>query len=61
MLNNKDVVISLIDKGEISQRLHLYEVGIHNRIDKNSFTDDEIENISQKIKEEFIKILKNAE
>lgn len=51
--------ISIIDQGYISSRYHLYHIGIHNMIDKISYTDDEIEQICQCIKEKLIEELKN--
>lgn len=51
-----DEKISLIDKGHYA-RLHVYEIGIHNMKDKEIFSDDDIEQISQKIKEQFIETL----
>lgn len=53
-----DEKISLIDKGKCSDRLHLYEIGIHNMKDKKDFSEDEIELITQTIKEKFIDELK---
>ena len=52
-----DEQISIINNGKLSQRLSSYTVGIHNMLDKTTYTSDEIENISQKIKEEFIILL----
>lgn len=52
-----DELISLIDKGKHGGRLHLYEIGIHNMKDKEFFSQDDIEKISQQIKEMFIKKL----
>ena len=49
-----DEKISLIDKGTHGGRLHVYEVGIHNMKDKKIFSEDDIEQISQTIKEMFI-------
>lgn len=49
--------ISLIDKGKVSSRIHLYEIGLHNIMDKEIFTEDEIEHIAQTIKQKFIEEL----
>jgi len=55
-----DELISIIDKGQLSQKIHLYHVGIHNMLLKEKFSDEDIENIAQKIKELFIKELKDG-
>lgn len=49
-----DELISLIDKGTHGGRLHIYEVGIHNMKDKEYFSEDNIEQIAQTIKEKII-------
>lgn len=52
-------LISIINQGKISHRCHAFQIGIHNMLDKEKYTDDEIENIAQNIKEKLIKELKN--
>jgi len=54
-----DELVSIIDDGTFGGSLHIYRVGIHNMKDKEVYSDEDIENISQNIKEKFIKILKN--
>ena len=54
-----DEKISFVDNSKFGNRLHLYEVGIHNIKDKSEFTEVEIEQIAQSIKEKFIKELTN--
>jgi len=51
-------LISIIDKGQLSQKIHIYDVGIHNVKLKENYTDDEIEEIVEEIKESFREILK---
>jgi hypothetical protein len=53
-----DEKISIIDNGKLSSRCNTYTVGVHNMLEKNTFNTEEIENISQKVKEEFIVLLK---
>ena len=56
-----DELVGVSDKGQISQKCHLYEVGIHNMLMKEKFSDEEIENISQRVKEKIIAELKKIE
>ena len=56
-----DEKISIIDQGYISSRCHLYHIGIHNMMDKISYTDDEIEIICQCVKEKLIEELKKVD
>jgi len=54
-----DELISIIDDGTFGGRLHIYRVGIMNMNDKEVYSIEDIENISQNIKEKFIEILTN--
>lgn len=54
-------LISIIDEGQLSQKIHKYSVGIHNMELKEGYSDEEIEEISQEIKDKFIKLLKKNE
>jgi len=57
------VEISIINKGQISQRIHLYEVGIHltsefmNEPENFLSKEDKIKFILENINEKFYKIL----
>jgi len=54
-----DELISIIDDGKMGDKLTIYRVGIMNMVDKEVYSDEDIENISQNIKERFIEILTN--
>jgi len=54
-------LISVIDEGQISQKIKKYSVGIHNMEIKEKYSDEEIEDIAEEIKNRFLKILKKNE
>jgi hypothetical protein len=51
-------LISVIDEGHLSQKIHKYSVGIHNMKLKEKYSDEEIEEICEEIKNRFIRLLK---
>ena len=57
-MERNTIETSIIPKGKISEKITVYEVGVHNYND--DMTQEEIETVSQQIKEKFIEELSNV-